>query len=261
MRQTPKIWIVLCVFLSPSLLAREPQAIGKSDSVGRVKRLKIKNLSDLQRLTPYESISVIQKRYLPKTFRGELNLAFASVINHKYFYLGGLSARLGFFLREDHGLGTEGIYFLPALRKPEAQEITSQGVAPSSYTFPQVYGGLYYKWSPVFGKFAVLNNKIIYFDMYMTFGAGMSRIIDGKSKEDRERLKSGAADPNLAKDYFPTMLLSLGQVFALSKDWAFNWELKWLYTFVQYQSQELYTPVDIDLSFGVNYYFPGAGYR
>ena len=259
-----KFWPIFLFVASQALWAQDLEHLESApDPTGRIKQLKIKSLSDLQQLTPYESVSVIQKRYLPKTFRGEFNLSTSFVINHTFFYLGGLSARAGFFIREDHGFGLEGSAFLPAVNKLVTNEMISPPnlILPFTAVFSQFYGGAYYKWSPIFGKFAVLNKKIIYFDMYMTFGAGVSRVVKGLNDKTLENLEGATSLPQLAKDVFPTINLGLGQMFAINQSWAFNWDLKWLYTIVQYQNQEKYTPLDINLSLGINYYFPGAGYR
>lgn len=263
MKIIKKLWIFFFLFWPLVLLAQGYSFSERSDLVGRIKQLKIKNLSDLQQLTPYESVSVIQKRYLPKTFRGEFNLSLASVINHKFFYLGGLSARAGFFLREDHGFGIEGFVFFPPMNKWVTNEMigSPNNILAYSFVFSQLYGGAYYKWSPVFGKFAVLNRKIIYFDMYMTLGAGWSRVVGGLDERKQQALKEKVPLPKLTEKFFPTFSASLGQMFALTQDWAFNWELKWFYTIVQFQDESTYKPVEINLSLGINYYFPGAGYR
>ena len=239
------------------------------DRSGRMKQLKIKSLSDLQQLTPYQSVSVIQKRYLPKTFRGELNFSMTSVINHKFFYLLGASARAGFFIREDHGLGLEGFAMAPHISKKITNEMINPPnlITPLGSVFSQFYGGVYYKWSPVFGKFAVLNQKIVYFDMYMTLGAGYSRVVDGFSAvrqalEKKGRKLENISSNELDKNMFPGFNLSLGQVFSLTQDWAFNWDLKFIWNIIQYKNgnPRMYGP-DMYLSLGINYYFPGAGYR
>lgn len=252
---------LLLLFAPVILLAQDLKDLELAPSkTNRIKQLKIKKLSDLQRLTPFESVSVIQKRYLPKTFRGELNLSFSSVINHTYFYLGGLSARAGYFLTEDHGFGVEGLAFPPAFEKQVTKNLKREnGLVPYTLSFSQFYGGAYYKWSPIFGKFSMLNRKIIYFDMYMTMGAGFSRVVEGLTEQDKKELN--LSPPRMTRDFFPTISFGLGQVFAISQNFAFAWELKWLYTIIQFEGDNLYTPTDINLFLGVNYYFPGAGYR
>ena len=243
-------------------LEASPQS-NSSDTV------QIKSLSDLQQITPYSSISVIQKRYLPKTFRWELNASLSGTINHTFFYLGGVSGRIGFFLREDHGFGLEGFATLPPIFKVVTNNIIGppNRILPASFLLPQFYGGVYYKWSPVFGKFALLDKKIIYFDAYITIGAGVHKVLDGietikeQIKKRGLKLESEESRSQFAGQAFPAFTLGVGQLFALSQSLAVNWELKWFYTFVKYEKGGIYTPTDINFSLGVNYYFPEAGYR
>ena len=237
----------------------------------KIKTIQIKDLSDLQELTPFQSISVIQKRYLPKTFRGELNLSVSSIINHIFLYFGGFSARLGFFVREDHGFGIETFGQIPALKFVARDLIRENKISPFIEVMPQIYAGAYYKWSPVFGKFSVIDKKIIYFDTYMTLGGGVMRITNGckwveewvSSRDPSAKLPScpGQGFSNIN----PALSLSMGQMFAITQDWAFNWELKTLYSFLKLNDgswkMPWNMPVNIDLSLGMSYYFPGAKYR
>ncbi|MDE0092193.1 MAG: hypothetical protein OXN83_02775 [Oligoflexia bacterium] len=276
---------ILLFFLPSFLFAESLKDLELApDNTQKVKTLKINSLSDLQKLTPQDSVSVIQKRYMPKTFRGEFNLSVSTVINHTFFYLGGASAKTGFFIREDHGFGVEGFALLPPIFKMVATDMIGQPneIVPLSIILTKFYGGVYYKWSPIFGKFAVLNRTIVYFDMYMTLGAGMNWVLDGvdvidehfkrtcqelQNKESGQvkgacqELQNKESGPVLSADKFPAFNLGLGQMFSLTQDWAFNWELKWFLTVVQYENGNRYTPWDINFSIGMNYYFPGAKYR
>lgn len=240
-----------------------------SPKSGSQETVQIKSLSDLQQITPYTSISVIQKRYLPKTYRAEFNLSLSAVINHTFFYLGGASGRVGFFIREDHGFGLEAFAALPPVFKVVTNNITAppNNILPSSVILPQLYGGIYYKWTPVFGKFALLDKKIIYFDSYATLGGGMNKVLNGIEviKEEINRrgltIKNPRPHSKLTGQVFPAFTFGLGQLFTVNQSWAVNWELKWFYTFVMYEAGRLYTPTDINFSLGINYYFPEAGYR
>ena len=232
---------------------------GKSNN----KSLKIKSIDELQELTPHESVSIIQKRYLPKTFRGEFNFSITSAINHTYFYLAGARLAAGWFLREDHGFGIEGIGFLPAWKKNLAVEMEAppNGICVSTNVFSKYYLGLYYKWSPVFGKFSLTDSKIIYFDMYLTVNGGMSKLFQGPKEECPQR---GGDPGSLPDKLFPSGGLGLGQIFALSQNWAFNWDLKWNYTMYEFEGGNQAGKkhdMGINLLIGFNYYFPGAGYR
>ena len=145
---------LIFLFVSPVSLAQDIEDLEPAvDPTERIKKLEVKSLSDLQKITPYESISVLQRRYLPKTFRGELSLSVSSILSHTFFYLGGLSAKAGFFLREDHSFGLEAVGLLPPAFKMIANEIIERpdkkAFFPYGNIFPQFYGGVYYKWSPV----------------------------------------------------------------------------------------------------------------
>ncbi|MBC6415902.1 MAG: hypothetical protein GDA46_05880 [Bdellovibrionales bacterium] len=233
------------------------------------KLLEIKNISDLQKITPYDSISVIQKRYLPKTFRAEFNLSLSSNINHSFFYFGGVSGRLGFFVREDHGFGVEALYLFGPIFKVVTNNIINgpNKILPNSLFLSEFYTGVYYKWSPIFGKFALLDKSIIYFDTYMTIGGGGNKILDGqevikeKIADQPLRIKNEKRILQLSQEFFPALSLSLGQTFSINKNWAFNWELKWLYTFVSETTGRMHVPLDINFSLGFNYYFPESSYR
>ena len=110
----------------------EPVPKGKN-----IRKIKIKSLSDLQALTPHESVAVIQKRYLPKTLRGELNLSLASIVNHTFSYFAGVSAKAGFFLREDHGFGLEFIGpFLPFDKPVKDELVLNQSIIPFNTSKP-----------------------------------------------------------------------------------------------------------------------------
>lgn len=232
----------------------------------------ITNVSDLQKLTSYTSLVVLQKRYLPKTSRAEFNLSFASIINHTFAYLGGVSARIGWFFTEDHSFGLELFGPLEQVSKPVKHElIVKQNIIPYESTVFSYFGGVYYKWSPIFGKLAKNNKKIVYFDTYFQIGVGVGRFGDGISEKDKLQLLSrnkkiaSQIDTKLFNAYGITGTMGFGQTFALNKDWAFNWELKWLYTNLSIQNitgqRERTSSVNLGLSLGLNYYFPEAGYR
>lgn len=268
-KQVKKIFLILFLMMGVSHAEDNLEDLEASPQSNSPDTVQIKNLSDLQQITPYSSVSVIQKRYLPKTFRWELNASLSGTINHTFFYLGGISGRIGLFLREDHGFGLEGFATLPPIFKVVAKNITGAPnyILPSSILLPQFYGGVYYKWSPVFGKFALLDKKIIYFDAYITIGAGMHKVLNGietiKEQIKKRGLKLESEKPHsqLAGQAFPAFTLGVGQLFALSQSLAVNWELKWFYTISRYEGGRTYTPTDLNFSLGVNYYFPEAGYR
>ncbi len=260
--------ITLLFFLVPFLCFSEsPRDDFIEESVDtnleRLKKLKVKTISDLKGLTPFESVSIIQKRYLQKTFRGEISASFSSTINNSFFYFIGGSGHLGFFVREDHGFGLEG-YGMYHNTKIIAGDLIGEPnrILPYSFVVSQTYGGVYYKWSPVFGKFAVLNNNIVYFDMFFTLGGGVTKVTSGITPALQSELKDESPLPAPVKNWVPTGSLGLGQVFALNKNVGLIWNLKWFfYTYQLSGIEGLKWHSDLNFSIGVSYYFPGATYR
>jgi len=176
-----KIACLLLYFISNVGFAESPRRElieeSKDLNVQKIKRLKVKDISDLKNLTPFESVSVIQKRYLQKTFRGELNVSLSSIINNKFFYVAGASGHLGFFVRDAHSLGIES-YAMGLAEKLVSSDLIKppNRILPYSFVVSQLYSGVYYKWSPVFGKFAILDRDVVYFDMFFTIGMGMTKL-------------------------------------------------------------------------------------
>ena len=235
-----------------------------SDSSYRIKKLKVKQISDLTQLSPFNEVSVIQKRYLPKTSRFEIGLGLDIMLDDNFYYIGGGTGHLEFFIREKHSLALEGGYMFHSQR-PVSTYLAQPPNSVQSYNLiiSQMYGGAYYKWSPFYGKFSVLNKKIVYFDMFFTFGGGITKIVRGLTDKELEGIKDGnVIDLTLKKTIWPTGSLGFGQVFALSKDFGFNWNLKWRYYLYSFTSDDFSRGhVDLSFSLGLNYYFPGAKYR
>ncbi len=248
------------LFGASGFMKREPAASREE----KLKKLKVKSLSDLKALTPFESVSVIQKRYLQKTSRGELNLSLSYLLNNSFFYQMGGKGHVGFFFREKHGFGLEGLGLF-RFNRPVSSELEANNIKATNPVWTEFYGGAYYKWSPVFGKFAVLNKKIIYFDMFFKLGAGAAKI-KGLPKDLLEELPQGQAR-QIARTIVASGSFGFGQTFALNKSWGFAWEFQWLPFFYQYTvygtegAGKNAIHHDLLLSFGLNYYFPGASDR
>ena len=236
----------------------------------KIKNLKLKNVSDLYKLSPFQDVSVIQRRYLPKTYRFELGSSLLGVLNNKFVYAGGLSGRVGGFINERFGFGVDG-YVLFSFIKGVSGDL----IAGPNDIFPYVginskyYGGAYLKWSPIYGKFAFLENKILYFDIFFILGGGMTHVIDSFSSNIKTQIqKVGKEAKSIPlseplKPWVPTAWLGIGQTFAINKNVAWVWDLKGRYYFYWLKSDpdQRRSQLELLLSFGMNFYFPGAKYR
>lgn len=262
-----------------------------SESFQKIKKLKVKSVSDLSRLSPFRDVVVIQKRYLPKTFRGEAGLSLTGLLNNKFFISGGLNGQLGFFVREQFGFGISGMVFGRVLRIVSTDLIEANGTFPFTNVQARYYGGGYFKWNPFYGKFAFsfLKDRVVYFDMFFLLGGGIVYVTKGTGKELEEAIehfrqnsRSAKAqrevNPNVyyapEKNWRPAGMFGLGQTFALNKNWGIEWNLRWIISGgkIVHTDKEVaqknghplekeHFSTDMHLSIGVNYYFPGVKYR
>ncbi len=213
--------------------------------------VQVKELKDLSRLSPFSEVSVIQKKYLPKTERFQIFVAGSIMTNTPWFNNYGARLHFGYNFTENLGLEINSS-FLTNSERAAAKEIReNNGLQTEQFIYTKNYIGLDIVWSPIYGKMTSLDNTITPFDMYFTFGGGNSNT---NSQE-----KSNA-----------TIHLGTGQIFAITKAMAFRWD----YSFNFFQA----TPVpitgalgdpnppkgnynDFVLSAGLSFFFPEVSDR
>lgn len=201
-------------------------------------------ISELVRLAPFEDIAVIQRRFLPKTKRFEFSGNGVISTNNAFFNNVGIGVRAGFYFTEVHGLELTYLYFTSAERPITDGLIKRQSIEAKSLVEPESFAGISYKWSPIYGKVAWFQQKIIPFDIYFTPGFGMSQTTGGGTEG--------------------TVSLGVGQLFALSKSFGIRWDFNWNY----YQAEVLVDGQkqtrdhsDLFLGVGVSAFIPEATYR
>lgn len=214
-----------------------------------VQNSKVKSVTDLNKLAPFSDVSVIQKKFLPKTGRFQLYAAGGLTTNSPWFLNIGAKVNFGYHFSESFGLESSAM-FLTSSEGESAKEIRSNNkLQPDKFVITNYNMGLDLIWSPIYGKIASLENEIIPFDMYFSFGGGLS----GTNSQEKT---------------VPTFHIGTGQIFALSKSTAFRWDYSWSF----YQA----TPVadvtsstgpsksnynDLIFTAGLSFFFPEANYR
>lgn len=241
----------------PVVTTKQPEAISQQEQKEQteiknnadVQSSKIKSLADLNKLAPFSDVSVIQKKFLPKTARFQLYTAGGIVTNSPWFINLGVKVNFGYHFTESLGVEATGM-FLSSSEGESAKEIrANNSLQPDKFVIPKHNLGLDLIWSPIYGKISNLENEIIPFDMYFAFGGGMS-------------------GTNAQEQTVPVFHMGTGQIFALSKSMAFRWDYSWSF----YQA----TPVadvsstsapgksnynDLIFTAGLSFFFPEAGYR
>lgn len=225
---------------------KEQEAIRNNPEV---QNSKVRSLTDLNQLSPFSDISVIQKKYLPKTGRFQLYAAGGLTTNSPWFTNLGAKLNLGYHFNESFGLELSGI-FLTNTENSSAKDLrANNNLQPDKFVTTKYNVGLDLIWSPIYGKITTLDNRIIPFDMYFAFGGGSS----GTTSQEKN---------------VPTFHVGTGQIFALSKSMAVRWDYSWNF----YQA----TPVadaasttapskstynDLIFTAGISFFFPEADYR
>lgn len=197
--------------------------------------------STLGTLAPFTEVSVIQKRYLPKTGRFQLFGGLNMVTNNPFFDTYGLAGRFAYNFTETWGL--EASYFsLNTTETKATKELKDfNNVKTENLIYPKSYMGLDVLWFPMYGKFTWFNKKIIPFDMYFSGGYGTT------STQSNE-------NPG-------TFHIGTGQIFAMSKSLAIRWDFSWHNFSAKALEDEVNNFNFLFLSVGASFFFPEASYR
>ncbi len=210
--------------------------------------VKVNELKDLSRLSPFREVSVIQKKYLPKTERFQFYGALGVTTNTPWFLNYGAKLNLAYHFTESFGLELSGL-FLNSSEREVAKEIReNNGLRPEQFIYTKGYYGLDIIWSPIYGKLSNLDGGIVPFDMY--FSAGL-----------------GTSNTNSSEQNVTTMHFGTGQIFAITKAIAFRWDYSLnLFEATPISSVGVTTPAkgsytDLILTAGVSFFFPEASER
>jgi outer membrane beta-barrel protein len=214
-----------------------------------VQNSKIKSLTDLNKLAPFSDISVIQKKYQPKTERFQLYMAGGLTTNSPWFVNLGAKVNVGYYFSESLGVELSGVFFSNSESQAAKEIRTNNNLQPDKFIVTKNNIGIDLLWSPIYGKVTNLDNEIIPFDMYFAFGGGTSAT-------------------NAQENSVPSFHVGTGQIFALSKSMAFRWDYSWNF----YQATPFASAAstsapsksnynDLIFTAGVSFFFPEANYR
>ncbi len=229
------------------------ERLERSESQGR--GVVPKDISDLKSLETFSDIAVIQKRYLPKTGRFELYAAGVTNLNDAFFFGNGINFRLGYNFLEKWAV--EAMYsYIQNSARDVTNELLEQGVTTEGSLSTDNYIGIDLKWTPIYGKYAYLDEKIIPFDFYFTLGAGKTtpKLVSSS--------KGSTPPPSVESPY--TLRLGTGQIFAINKWMAFRWDLANHFVYSKTSKngeEEDQWNNNLFLSVGLSFFFPEAKYR
>jgi outer membrane beta-barrel protein len=228
-------------------------------------KVNVTKLENLNQLKPFEDIAVIQKRYLPKTERFEANINVSSNINDSYFSAYGIGGGLTYNFNEKMGVELIAKWF-SAKNSNNTQTLLDRGVVVNGMVVTELFYGVDFRWTPIYGKFSYFDKKIIPFDHYFSVGIGQTQLETGSSASDSStNYRIEALDDPI------TLRISTGEVFALTKWMAFRWDLSWHFMKPDVRTSRPGPPATVTnssdiqnnlfINFGLSFYFPEAKYR
>lgn len=215
-------------------------------------------ISDLKKLETFSDIAVIQRRYLPKTGRFEFYIAGGTNLNDAFFVGNGMNLRFGYYFREKWGIEASYSY-IQNDNRDVTNELLKRGINTEGMVSTDQFYGIDLKWTPIYGKYAYFNEKIIPFDLYFSAGFGVT---------DPKIGNSAAGSAQITVESAPTFRLGTGQIFAITKWMAFRWDLSWHFFnatstisngSTSSSSEELHN--NLFLNVGLSFFFPEAKYR
>ena len=221
--------------------AAQNQRMDANEDKAEAQSNKLTDFSGLAKLAPFSEISVIQKRFLPKSQRIQFTGAFTTITNNPWFFTAGVSLKAAYYFTEAWGI--EGMYnAMSSSSRQSANELhDNNNVSADSFGFPKNYMGVDAKYTPFYGKMTWQNKKIVPFEHYFTVGLGNTSVSTGGS---------GA-----------TLHFGTGENFALSKRFSVNWD----FSMMNYAAKDT-TGVnqsfsDLLLTVGMSFFYPEASYR
>lgn len=241
--------LILPVFLNAQqeideILNMEDESIIRLERENSTKELdntEFKKVSELSELVPFNDIAIIQKKYLPQTGRFEFfpNLGF--ILNDAFFINTEVGARLAYHFTEQWSV--EGSFMLLNRTDKKVTEDLREdsGLNAESLVIPKNYFGIDLKWSPIYGKMGLLNEKIVPFGMYFSIGAGSMKTDQGESPS--------------------AVHIGTGQTYAINKKWAFRWDASCYFYEATSIENNTKSYFNLYLTAGVSMYFPEASYR
>ena len=169
---------------------------------------------DIRGASSKEPVDVLQNRYFLKSFRPEFGILAGTILNEAYLNTQITGLRGGMFINE--WIGFEGQYIrskvnqstdAKTLEKLQYRPLTGDGVTTVSPEVNAIHsiGELSALAAPLYGKLNILNQLIVYTDIY--FAAGFASV----------QTDQGAK---------PSLAIGLGERFYVGKSWSVRIDFK-----------------------------------
>jgi len=189
----------------------------------------------------FRQVSVLQRRYLPRTGRFQVFVGPSMILNDPWFNVYGGTLRLGYNFLEAWGI--EAGYTTVSTDKTQARRELGKinDVVAQNIVYTRNYYNVDVNWTPLYGKMTWFDQKIVYYDTYFSAGFGGTEIQTG--------------------DVQSTIRVAAGQIFSISKKMAFRWDVSWNSFEARQVDASEGSFNNVFLTAGVSFFFPEASYR
>ena len=157
----------------------------------------------------FKDISVIQKKFLPKTRRFELSGSTIFAVNNSFQNTYGGSVTASYNFNERFAIEGFATFFSSQSREISTSLEENYNIQSQDLVTPENMLLATIKWSPVYGKISLFESTVNPFELYFNFGGGVTYTEDGQTA--------------------PTAMVGTGQIYPLTKMLAFRWDLFYTY--------------------------------
>jgi len=146
--------------------------LGKSDKKESTKKGISVQSQKMEKEKNMDAINVIQKKIIQNKNKVELFPAFGMSLNDNFMQAFSFSGGVGFHLQETFSLEVFGGYIPKTYYKDAARDLPRDANLMPELSDIKYFVDLNFLWSPISGKFSLLDWTILYFEFYLTSGAG-----------------------------------------------------------------------------------------
>lgn len=174
-------------------------------------------------------VRVIRPRFMNKKKRFELGGQISVIMNQSFIYSYLATGLLTFHFSETFAFELATAFGI-SIDKEDKRVLDSEFDIQTQILRTQSFVEGSVLWTPIYGKYQLSSGKLIYFDTYLTFGAGMTGIYQNYEHcvpaSEQTGDQPAVAPPSETVYNYPTFVIGLGQKFFLSRKTALRWDIR-----------------------------------
>jgi outer membrane beta-barrel protein len=163
--------------------------------------------------------SVVQNRLYTKAKRLSVTLFGGPLLTESYTNSWNVGGAVNYYFSERHGIELHG-WKTSATPSEFVTSFSNRFGAQPDFNFPLGYVGVNYNWIPIYAKLSLLEKKILYFDMSVSPGIGVTFM------EANAFATPPATNPPVTKQSPITLAVDIAQQVFLDEHWALRIDLR-----------------------------------